>query len=313
MNHRHHLASTPEHCHWGYFDAALPPVITIASGDVVTIDCVSGGADVLPTDGPFQVLEDHRAILAALTPKLPGHILTGPVAVEGAEPGDALEIEILSIECRQNWGWSAIRPLAGSLPEDFPMRKLWRTGIDSQRGVATLPWGLELPLAPFFGVMGTAPPPVYGAVTSIVPREFGGNIDCKELTAGSTLFLPVFAPGGLFSAGDGHGLQGDGEVCLTALETALRGTFRLTVRKDLKLDMPRARTATHHITFGLNEDLDDAAKQALRQMIAFITAQTKLPAEDAYMLCSLACDLHVTQLVDGNKGVHAMLPISALA
>lgn len=313
MNNRHHLASTPEHCHWGYFDAALPPVITIASGDVVTIDCVSGGADVLPSDGPFQVLEDHRAILAALTPKLPGHILTGPVAVEGAEPGDALEIEILSIECRQNWGWSAIRPLAGSLPEDFPMRKLWRTGIDSQRGVATLPWGLELPLAPFFGVMGTAPPPVYGAVTSIVPREFGGNIDCKELTAGSTLFLPVFAPGGLFSAGDGHGLQGDGEVCLTALETALTGTFRLTVRKDLKLDMPRARTATHHITFGLNEDLDDAAKQALRQMIAFITAETRLPAEDAYMLCSLACDLHVTQLVDGNKGVHAMLPIAALA
>ena len=313
MNNRHHLTSTPEHCHWGFFDAALPPSITIASGDVVTIDCVSGGADVLPTDGPFQVLEDHRAILAALTPKLPGHILTGPVAVEGAEPGDALEIEILSIECRQNWGWSAIRPLAGSLPEDFPMRKLWRTGIDSQRGVATLPWGLELPLAPFFGVMGTAPPPVYGAVTSIVPREFGGNIDCKELTAGSTLFLPVFAPGGLFSAGDGHGLQGDGEVCLTALETALTGTFRLTVRKDLKLDMPRARTATHHITFGLNEDLDDAAKQALRQMIAFITAETELPAEDAYMLCSLACDLHITQLVDGNKGVHAMLPISALA
>jgi len=312
MNQRHHLVSSPDVCHWGYFDAALKPALTIKSGEVVTLDCVSGGAEILPTEGPFEVLADHRAVLAGLSPKMPGHILTGPIAVEGAEPGDALEIEILAIECRQNWGWSAIRPLAGSLPEDFPMRKLWRTGIDRQRGVATLPWGVELPLAPFFGVMGNAPPPIYGPVTSIVPREFGGNIDCKELVAGSTLYLPVFAPGALFSAGDGHGLQGDGEVCLTALETALSGTFRLSVRKDLKLDMPRARTATHHITFGMNEDLDDAAKQALRQMIRLITELSDLPPEDAYMLCSLASDLHVTQLVDGNKGVHAMLPFAAL-
>jgi acetamidase/formamidase len=155
--------------------------------------------------------------------------------------------------------------------------------------------------------MGVAPPPVYGAVTSIVPREFGGNLDLKELGAGAKLYLPVWTEGALFSAGDGHGVQGDGEVCLTALETALGGTLRLTLRRDMKLDFPRAETPTHHITLGLDEDLDDAAKAALRRMIRFIGEKTGLSAEDAYMLCSLACDLRVTQLVDGNKGIHAML------
>jgi acetamidase/formamidase len=308
MSSHHVLPAGPATCHWGFFDAALPPVLTLASGDTVTIDCVSGAPEVLPSSPPFDILPEHRAIHAELSPRLPGHILTGPVAVDGAVPGDVLQIDILAIECRQNWGWSVIRPLAGSLPEDFPMRKLWHTAIDRQRGVATLPWGEEIELRPFFGVMGVAPPPVYGAVTSIVPREFGGNIDLKELVAGTTLYLPVWAPGALFSVGDGHGVQGDGEVCLTALETALSGTFRLTLRRDVKLTMPRAETPTHHITMGLNEDLDDAAKQALREMIRLLGETAGLDPADAYMLCSLAADLHVTQLVDVNKGVHAMLP-----
>ncbi len=174
--------------------------------------------------------------------------------------------------------------------------------------MATLPWGLEIELAPFFGVMGVAPPPVYGAVTSIVPREFGGNMDLKELVAGSTLYLPIWAPGALFSVGDGHGVQGDGEVCVTALETALSGTFRLTLRKDLRFRLPRAETPSHHITMAFNDDLDDAAKTALRAMIELIGERLELAAEDAYMLASLAVDLRVTQLVDGNKGIHAMLP-----
>jgi acetamidase/formamidase len=141
-----------------------------------------------------------------------------------------------------------------------------------------------------------------------VPREFGGNMDLKELVAGTTLYLPVWAPGALFSAGDGHGVQGDGEVCVTALETALTGTFRLVLRKDLKFDLPRAETPSHHITMGFNEDLDDAAKTALRQMIGLIGERLGLAPEDAYMFCSLAVDMRVTQLVDGNKGIHAMLP-----
>jgi acetamidase/formamidase len=194
------------------------------------------------------------------------------------------------------------------LPEDFPVRRIWHSAIDRQAGTATLPWGAEISLAPFFGVMGVAPPPHYGAVTSIVPREFGGNMDLKELTAGSTLFLPVWTAGAMFSAGDGHGVQGDGEVCVTALETALSGTFRLLLRKDLAFALPRAETSTHFITMGFDEDLDDAAKTALRQMIGLIGERLGLAAEDAYMFSSLAVDLRVTQLVDGNKGIHAMLP-----
>ena len=302
------MACRPNNCHWGFFDAALPPVLTVVSGDTVTFDCVSGGRDILPTDPAFEILADHRAIHGALTPRLGAHIMTGPVAVAAAEPGDVLQIDILSIECRQNWGYTRIRPLAGTLPEDFPIHKIWHSAIDWQRGIATLPWGAEIDLAPFFGVMGVAPPPVYGAVTSIVPREFGGNMDCKELVAGTTLYLPIWTPGALFSVGDGHGVQGDGEVCVTALETALSGTFRLTLRKDLQFDLPRAETPSHHITMGFNDDLDDAAKTALREMIDLIVERLGLAADEAYMFASLAVDLRVTQLVDGNKGIHAMLP-----
>ena len=309
MSQHHTVACRPNNCHWGFFDAALPPVLTVASGDTVAVDCVSaGGRDILPTDPAFEILDDQRAIHGALTQRLGGHVMTGPIAVDGAEPGDVLQIDILSIECRQNWGYTRIRPLAGTLPEDFPIHKIMHSAIDRQRGIATLPWGAEIELAPFFGVMGVAPPPVYGACTSIVPREFGGNMDCKELVAGTTLYLPVWAPGALFSCGDGHGVQGDGEVCVTALETALSGTFRLILRKDLKFDLPRAETPTHHITMAFNDDLDDAAKDALREMIVLIGDRLGLAADDAYMFASLAVDLRVTQLVDGNKGIHAMLP-----
>jgi acetamidase/formamidase len=308
MSQHYVLNAGPETCHWGFFDAALKPVLTLASGDTVTIDSVSGGPDILPRDERFDVLPEHLAIHRALAPQLGAHILTGPIAVAGAEPGDVLAIEILAVECRQNWGYTRIRPLSGTLPEDFPVRRTWHTQIDRQRGIGTLPWGAEIELAPFFGVMGVAPPPNYGAVTSIVPREFGGNMDLKELVAGTTLYLPVWAPGALFSAGDGHGVQGDGEVCVTALETALTGTFRLVLHKDMRLRLPRAETPSHLITMGFDEDLDDAAKTALRQMIGLVGERLGLGAEDAYMFCSLAVDLRVTQLVDGNKGIHAMLP-----
>jgi acetamidase/formamidase len=307
MSQHHTVSCRPEHCHWGYFDAALAPVVTVASGDTVSIDCVSGGMDIVPKGDGFEILDDHLEILDKLEPKLGAHILSGPVAVAGAEPGDVLQIDILNIDCRQNWGYTRIRPLVGTLPEDFPIRKTWHSGIDRQRGVATLPTGHEIDLAPFFGVMGVAPRPIYGACSSIQPREFGGNMDLKELVAGTTLYLPIFAPGALFSCGDGHGVQGDGEVCITALETALAGTFRLTVRKDLHHTLPRAETPTHLITMAFNEDLDDAAKDALREMIKLIGERMGLEPADAYMFSSLAVDMRVTQLVDGNKGIHAML------
>jgi acetamidase/formamidase len=172
---------------------------------------------------------------------------------------------------------------------------------------ATMPWGAKVPLAPFFGIIATAPPALYGKITSMIPREFGGNIDNKELVAGTTLYLPVFVPGALFSVGDGHAVQGNGEVCLTALETALGGTFELIVRKGMNLRTPRAETPTHYMTMAFDSDLDDAAKQAVREMISLIREKAGLSAEDAYTLMSLACDLSVTQLVDGNKGIHAMI------
>ena len=313
MSTHHTLRAGPDTCHWGYFDAALKPVLAVASGDTVSVDCVSGAPDVLPAP-PLEVLPEHRAIHATLKPLLgSGHILTGPITIEGAEPGDTLEIRIRTIDFRQNWGWTRIAPLRGTIPEDFPMRKMWHTAIDRQRGVGTTPFGMEIPLAPFFGVMGVAPKPVYGPVTTIIPREFGGNLDLKELVAGTTLYLPIWTKGGLFSVGDGHGVQGDGEVCITALETALSGTFELILRKDLHLDMPRAETPSHHITLGLDEDLDDAAKQALRQMIKLLGELADIAPEDAYMLCSLGVDFRVTQLVDGNKGIHGMLAKSLLA
>ncbi len=164
MSQHHVLRASPETCHWGFFDSGLKPVLTLASGDTVTLDSVSGGADILPKDGRFDILPEHKAIHAAIEPRLGAHILTGPIAVEGAEPGDAIAIEILSIDCRQNWGYTRIRPLSGTLPEDFPVRRTWHSAIDRQRGVATVPWGAEIELAPFFGVMGVAPPPVYGTV-----------------------------------------------------------------------------------------------------------------------------------------------------
>jgi acetamidase/formamidase len=301
----HQLAPTPETVHWGYFDAAIPSRITIDSGDTITLNTVSGGAAEIPDWATPQ--PGHREIIEKLKPVFGPHILTGPVSVRGAMPGDTLEIAIKSIELTVDWGWNVIRPLRGTLPEDFPNFARRLIPIDRKAMTTTLPWGQVLPLAPFFGILAVSPPAHYGAVSTVEPREYGGNIDCKELIAGSSLFIPVQVPGANFSAGDGHGVQGDGEVCLTALETSLRGTFTLTVHKGMALAMPRAITPTHHITFGMDVDLDDAAKQALRDMIAWLVTSRGWTKEEAYVFCSLACDLHVTQLVDGNKGVHAMV------
>ena len=170
-----------------------------------------------------------------------------------------------------------------------------------------MPWGLDLPLKPFFGVMGVAPPPAWGRITSLIPRAMGGNLDNKELGAGAKLYLPVFVPGALFSCGDGHGVQGDGEVCVTAIETALQGRFRLTLRKDLRLDYPRAETPTHYMTMAMDPDLDQCVVRALRDMIVLLGEKRNLSREDAYTLCSLAADLRVTQTVNGSKGIHCMI------
>ncbi|MGY9057029.1 MAG: acetamidase/formamidase family protein [Alphaproteobacteria bacterium] len=310
----HTLSSTPATCHWGYFAPDLKPALEIASGDRVTIETISGAPAVLPHGPGWDVLPEHASVHAECPlPLGNGHILTGPVAVQGAEPGDVLQVDIEQIDLRTNWGWNIIRPLAGALPEDFHETTLLHIPLDKEKREANLPWGTTLPLNPFFGVMGVAPPSEWGMVTSIIPRAMGGNLDCKEIGAGATLYLPVFQPGALFSTGDGHALQGDGEVNVTAIETNLTGHFRLTVRKDMgTLAMPMAETPTHFMTFGIDPDLDNAAKQALRAMIDLICDRRNLSREQAYALCSITCDLRISQIVNQHKGIHAMLPKAAL-
>lgn len=306
----YHLPATPETVRWGMFDASFPPVLEVESGDVVTVDCLSGEPEDLPES--FTILPEHREVLARCERGPGPHLITGPIAVSGAEPGHVLEVRIRDIRLRQNWGWNLIAPNLGTLPEDF--RELKRTFIplDLVLEEAHMPWGSKLRLRPFMGIMASAPPPDWGRINSIIPRAHGGNMDNKELIAGTTLYLPVWNPGGQFLVGDGHAMQGDGEVCLTAIETSMSGSFELILRTDMRLDLPRAETPTHHLTMGFHSDLDVAVTIALRNMIALICERTELSREDAYMLCSLAADVRVTQTVDINKGIHVMLPKDAL-
>lgn len=296
-----------ETVHWGYFDAALAPVATIESGEAVTIGTVSGPADVLPGP-PFKIPPALHAIHQAKSRRMvPGHMCTGPVAVRGARPGQVLQVDIEAIDLAYDWGYTAHRPLTGALPYDFAERALVHSRLDAERMVGHLPWGMEIALKPFFGVMGVAPPPVWGAISTLPPRQNGGNLDNKELVAGTTLFLPIFVDGALFSAGDGHAVQGDGEVCINAIETGLVGRFRLTVRDDMHLTWPAAETPTHVMTMAFDPDLDDCVVIALRLMLDLIEARAGLTRSQAYMLASLAADLRITQVVNGNKGVHCML------
>jgi acetamidase/formamidase len=304
----HVLKSRVGTVHWGYFDAEEKPVLSIKSGDRVAMETISGSPDVMPPPSSgFKIPPELLEVHAQVPRKLPGHVLTGPIAIEGAMPGDVLQVDIEAIECRQDWGYNAIRPLAGALPLEFDRVRIVHIPMDRERGVGKLSWGAEVPLRPFFGVMGVAPPPAWGMITSLAPRQHGGNMDNKELVAGTTLFLPVHVPGANFSAGDGHGAQGDGEVCVTAIETALKGTFKFTLHKGGTLDWPRAETPKHAITMAFDPDLDSAARAALRDMIKLLGEKKGLSREDAYMLCSLAADLRVTQLVNGHNGVHVML------
>lgn len=305
----HHLTASPETVHWGWFDARLAPALTIDSGDRVVIESVSGGPQNLPPKGtvPPELLDIH----ARAERRQVGHILTGPVAVAGAEPGDMLEVRILDVAPRMDWGYTACRTLGGALPGEFEAAQI-HSEIDIAARTARLPWGTELALAPFFGVMGVAPPPGWGEIPTIQPRAHGGNLDNKELGAGATLYLPVWAEGALFSCGDGHGIQGDGEVCLTAIETGLTGTFEFHLHKGRGWDYPRAETPTHLIAMGMHEDLDTAMRDALRRMIDWVSGITDLSRTDVYMLMSLAGDMRITQVVNGEKGCHAMLAKTVL-
>ena len=312
MSKRHEIPATPQSMVWGYIDSTTEPVLRVASGDTVTLHSFpAGGVECLPPHG-VGVPDGYRAALDTLPQGAGPHFITGPVFVEGARPGDVLQVDILEVTVNQDWGFVAILPLLGTLPDEFTDYETIHPKVDHARQVCVMPWGTEIPLDPFFGIISTAPPPAWGRCGSPVPRAFGGNMDNKELRPGTTLYLPVFNEGALFFAGDGHGVQGDGEVCITALETGVTGRFRLTVRHDMALTWPFAENDTHLISIGLDEDLDDAAKQAVREMVRHVCDRTVLTRNQAYMMCSLAGNLRVTQLVDGNKGVHMMFPKALL-
>jgi len=309
----HHLAATPATVTIGYFDAKVNPVLRVNSGDVVELETlVSSGLRRLqdagvPADQIQPVLRDiDREV------KKDGHwgahLLTGPIFVEGAKPGDVLEVKLKSIEMAVPYAVNTIQPGSGTLPDEFPYARFKITRLDLTRKVAKFSDGVEIPTRPFFGVLGVAPPAVTGRISSHPPWINGGNMDNKELVAGTTLYLPVYEPGALFSVGDGHAGQGDGEVCTSALETSLRGTLQLIVRKDMKLGWPRAETPTQYITMGFNENLEEAAKIALREMLDFLVNEKHLSRDYAYILASDVVDFKITQLVDGRKGVHALLP-----
>jgi acetamidase/formamidase len=311
------LKPTPKTVAWGYYDAKAAPVLRVKSRDTVEIQTLITSSPKRLEDAgvpPDQVEQSLRDITDQVKDKGPGaHILSGPVYIEDAQPGDVLEVHILGAKLAIPYAYNAFGPGRGFLPEDFPYPKMKIIPLDEKRMIARFAPGIEIPLHPFFGSMGVAPPETSGRVSSNPPWIQAGNLDNKDLVAGTTLYIPVHAPGALFEVGDGHAGQGDGEVDITALETSLIGTFQFVVRKDMHLRWPRAETPTHFITMGLHEDLNEATKLAVREMIDFLMTEKHLSRDDAYMLASVAADLHITELVDGNKGVHMMIPKSIFA
>jgi acetamidase/formamidase len=309
------LAATPSTVIWGYYSAKAKSVLTVHSGDTVRIQTLStcGSNDRLEEEGvaATDIPSYNADIYREVKDKGPGgHILTGPVAVVEAEPGDVLEIQILKIDIDTPGACNGFAAGRGFLPNDYPYGGSKIIPLDRSRMLAHFAPGIDIPLHPFFGSMGVAPPPSAGRIDSAPPWMHAGNMDNKELVAGTTLYVPVHAKGALFEVGDGHAGQGNGEVDITAMETFLTGTFRFVVHKDQHLLWPRAETPTHYISMGFSPDLKEATTLAVRDMINFLVDQKHLSRDDAYMLTSVAVDVDITQLVDGNVGVHAMCPKS---
>ncbi len=319
----HTLLATPSTVAWGFYSAHAKPALTVHSGDTVILQAAS-------TCGPPQRLvaagvkpADIPAWLQPLYDGVPqdqrgpgGHILTGPVAVAEAEPGDVLEVQVVKVVIDVPWACNSFGAGRGFLPDDFPYGRTKIIPLDRTRMLADFAPGIAIPLHPFFGSMGIAPPESAGKWNSAPPWMHGGNMDNKELTAGSVIFYPVHTAGALFEAGDGHAGQGNGEVDITALETSLTGTFQFIVHKGEAarehLLWPRAETPTAYISMGFHADLKTATEMAVRNMIQFLSEANPdyphLSREDAYALVSTACDVDITQLVDTNDGVHVMCP-----
>ncbi len=316
------LRSTPETVSWGYIAADLPPVLRIRSGQTVSIDTVSHqgintqqdpvtyfGAAGIP---PEQVLQDAQNIFSKVrrAEGAGSHVITGPVYVEGAQPGDLLEVRVLDVEFRVPYGVNSTGPGWGVLPDLLAQPALKTIKLDLARRVALFSDNVEVPLAPFMGIVAVAPPPALARVSTRPPGAFGGNLDFRHLTAGATLYLPVFNAGALFYTGDGHAMQGDGEVDGTAIEISLTPTLQLIVHPGAGKAMkwPRAEDATHYYAMGLDTDLDAALKNAVQETVDFLRQRGGLSAADAYALASLGVDFRVGEAVNHVRMVYGVIP-----
>jgi acetamidase/formamidase len=313
------LKATAKTVHQNFFDASLKPVLTVNSGDIVRLETATGNPkyferhgvpkDKIPKelytafDGlPYDDSGPDRGRADAT--------MDGPIKVNGAEPGDVLEVRIRSVQVRLPIAAQSFVPGRGLLTDEFPYEKHRVLFLNLDKQMVEYAPGIVVPLKPFWGIIGVAPPPKMGRVSSGPPNIFGGNMDNRDLVAGTTLYLPVYAPGALLSIGDGHAAEGEGEVCLSAIESSLKGEIQVILHKGKSLKWPRAETPTHYMTMGLDPDLNIAAKKATSEMLDWMVEMKGLKREDAYFIASAAMDLIVTQVVDGTKGIHAMLPKS---
>ena len=306
------LPASPSTVAWGYYSAQVKPALSVHSGDTVRIHTLSTcsiermeAAGMPPSAIPQYDRDIHQQVPEK--DKGPGgHILTGPVAISEAEPGDVLEVQIQKIDIDVPYACNGFGPGRGFLPNEFPYARTKMIPLDLQHNLAKFAPGIDIPLRPFFGSMGLAP--LSGKLNSGPPWMHAGNMDNKELVAGTILYIPVQAKGAFFEVGDGHAGQGNGEVDITALETWLTGTFKFIVHKDQHLLWPRAETSKSYISMGFDEDLKTATEMAVRNMIDFLVTEKHLSRDDAYALTSVAVDVDITELVDGKVGVHAMCP-----
>lgn len=321
----HHVALTPENSAIGNFPSQKKPILTIRSGETIKFD-TGGGARWASDQTPGEWLMQNKIPITtnqncvaetlrvlAETPRYAGitngHLLVGPIAISEAQPGDSIEVRILSVVPRIPYGTVGTTPGKGGIPDKVPRPYLKVIPLDLARNVGEFEPGVEIPLGPFMGVMGTLPPSEDGPNRrSGPPGRFGGNLDCKELTAGSTLYLPVFHPGALFFTGDAHAAQGDGEVTVNAIETANTAVMQFFLHKGKTLQAPRAETPTHFMTFGLDPDLDDAMRMAIQETITFLSETRGWDFFKSFTFSSIAVDFRVTQVVDGTKGIHGMIP-----
>jgi len=311
----YNLLPTPKTVAWGWYDAAGQPVLRVNSGDQVVLRALSTCSPTsliragLDSNRVEKLAKDVYAARAEIKPGPGGHILTGPIFVEGADSGDVLEVRFRKIRPAIDYACNSFGPRSGFLREDFPGTSRSKViELDTVRMLGHFGPGITIPLHPFFGSVGVAPPASMGRVNSAPPGIYAGNLDNKELVEGTTLYIPVWTKGALLNVGDGHAGQGNGEVDITAMETSLIGDLQLVVRKDMHLTWPRGETPTHYIAMGVDADLMQATKLAVRQAIELLQQVKGMSREDAYQLLSVSSDVDVTQLVDGPYGVHVMIP-----